>query len=71
MKEVEKLKNDDLYIDLRDVLRIANQAAFQAKIDNRKFGIPKIISRNQIIYFELENGLITTQRPELLKKKTA
>lgn len=71
MKEVEKLANDDLYIELRNILRIANQAANQAKLENKKYGIPKIFSRNRILYFEFANGQITTQRPEILKKKTA
>ena len=68
MKEVEKLENNDLYLELRNILRIANQAANQAKLDNKRYGIPKIFSRNQILYFELENGHITTERPEVLKK---
>jgi len=71
MKEVEKLSNIDLYIELRNVLRIANQAASQAKLENKKFGIPKIFTRKRILYFELDNGVITTERPEILKKKTA
>ena len=70
MKEVEKLENDELYLELRNILRIANQAAHQAKLDNKRYGIPKIFSRNKILYFELENGHITTQRPEILKKKS-
>jgi len=71
MKEVEKLANNDLYIELRNILRIASHAANQAKLDNKKYGIPKIFARNQIIYFEFDNGKITTERPEILKKKTA
>jgi len=67
MREVESLKNKELYIELRNILRIANQAAVQAKLENKKFGIPKIFSRNEIIYFEFENGEITTKRPDILK----
>ena len=68
MIEVEKLDNDNLYIEMRNILRIANKAAYQAKLENKKHGIPKIFARNHIIYFELENGEITTQRPEMFKK---
>jgi len=71
MIEVEKLANDDLYIEMRNIVRIANQAASQAKLENKKYGIPKIFARNNIIYFELESGEITTERPEILKKKKA
>ena len=70
MNEVEKLANNELYIELRNILRIASQAANQAKLDNKKYGIPKIFARNQNMYFEFDNGTITTQRPEILKKKT-
>ena len=36
MIEVEKLANDDLYIEMRNIVRIANQAASQAKLENKK-----------------------------------
>lgn len=71
MREVEKLQNSELYLEMRNILRIANQAAMKAKIENKKYGIPKIFSRNNILYFEFENGQITTQRPQILERKTA
>jgi len=71
MREVEKLADEYIYIEMRNIVRIANQAASQAKLENKKYGIPKIFARNNIIYFELENGEITTERPEILKKKKA
>ena len=71
MKEVVKLSNDDLYLELRKVIQIANQAASKAKAENLKYGIPKIFWRKGILYYELANGQITTRRPEILKKKTA
>ena len=71
MKEVEKIANDKFYLELRKVLRIANQAASRARAENLKYGIPRIFSRKGILYYELPNGQITTQQPEILKKKTA
>lgn len=71
MKEVEKLANDNLYLELRKVLRIANQAASKAKAENSKYGIPKIFYRKGILYYELDNGEITTQRPDILKKQNS
>jgi len=71
MREVEKLADEYIYIEMRNIVRIANQAASQAKLENKKYGIPKIFARNNIIYFELESGEITTERPEILKKKKA
>lgn len=70
MKEVEKIPNDEFYLELRRVLRIANQAASKAKAENKKFGIPRIFSRKGILYYELADGQITTQPPEILEKKT-
>lgn len=69
MKEVDQLKDDNLYLELRNILRIANFAAQSAKKENKEHGIPKIFSRNGILYYELINGEITTQKPEILKKK--
>jgi len=71
MKEVEKIANDSLYLELRQVLRIANQAASKARAENLKYGIPRIFSRKGTLYYELPNGKITTQQPEILKNKTA
>ena len=41
MKEVAKLENNELYLELCNILRIANQAAHQAQLENKKYGIPK------------------------------
>lgn len=71
MKEVQKLSNSKLYIELRDVLKVGSKATLKAKLENKNHGIPKIFVRNGIVYFELENGQITTDRPEALKRKTA
>lgn len=71
MKEVDELDDKSIYIEMRNIVRIANQAAQKAKEENKKYGIPRIFSRKGIIYYELENGEITTERPEILKKKSA
>lgn len=71
MREVDNLKDSDLYLEMRDILRIANQAAMKAKEENKKYGIPKMFARNGIVYFEYDNGEITTEIPEILKKKNA
>ena len=71
MKEVEKIANDNFYLELRQVLRIANQAASKARAENLKYGIPRIFSRKGTLYYEFPNGKITTQPPEILRKRTA
>ncbi|MEM6964233.1 MAG: hypothetical protein AAF573_05660 [Bacteroidota bacterium] len=70
MKEVEKIANDSLYLEMREILRIANKAAKRAKEENKKYGIPRIYWRNGRLYYELSNGIITEEQPEILKKKT-
>jgi hypothetical protein len=69
MKEVERLPSDEAYLEAREIVRIANQAASKARAENLKYGIPKMFSRKGIIYYEFENGHITTEKPEIFKKK--
>lgn len=69
LKEVDKLEDLSLYIELRDILKIGSKASKLAKLENKKYGIPKIFVRNDIIYYEFENGDITTKRPTILEKE--
>lgn len=71
MKEVSKLSDDSIYLELRNIIRIGNIAVSKAKEENKKHGIPEIFSKNGILYYELANGEITKIRPEILKKKIA
>lgn len=68
MKQVDKLENTQLYLDLRDIIRIGNKAVAKAKTENKKFGIPEFFVKNGIIYYILETGEITTEKPEVYKK---
>ncbi|MBI5916176.1 MAG: hypothetical protein HY842_12440 [Bacteroidetes bacterium] len=52
-----------------EIERIANQAVMKAKEENKRFGIPEFFSKNGVIYYVLEDGNITTERPEILKDK--
>lgn len=67
MEEVEKLADDQLYIEARNILRIANQAVKEAKEENKRLGIPNTFWRNGKVYYELPNGEITDIRPDILK----
>lgn len=67
MKEVSKLKDTKLYIESRDILVIANKAVKAAKEENKKFGIPEFFWKNGKIYYETEDGNLTTERPDILK----
>lgn len=67
MKEVNKLQDNNLYLELRNILRIGSIATKAAKEENQRYGIPKIFYRNGMLYYELITGEITTQKPEILK----
>lgn len=69
MTIVNRIENEGLYKLMRDVVRIGNQAVMQAKAENKRFGIPEFFSKNGVIYYVLENGELTTERPEILKGK--
>lgn len=63
MKEVEKLEDDALYLEIRNMLRIGNIAVKKAKDENKSLGIAEAFWKNGKLYFELPNGEITTERP--------
>lgn len=71
MKQVEKIENDSLYIEMRNILQIASKAAKAAKEENKRYGIPRILWRKGKLYYEYSDGLITSKQPKILKKKTA
>ncbi len=68
MKKVDQLTDIQLYIEARDIVRIANEAVAKAKAENKRFGIPEFFSRNGKIYFILESGEITTEKPDIYNK---
>jgi len=41
MKRVERLKNEQLYIKLANIIRVGNRAIKKAKEENKAFGIPE------------------------------
>lgn len=67
MKRVKKLDNDQQYIRARNMLRIANEAVFKAKQENKKLGIPEYFIKKGQLYFVLASGKITTEVPEIMK----
>ena len=65
--KVKKLKNENIHIWIADVIRIGNEAVMKAKEENKKFGIPEFFYKNGKIYYILESGDITTEKPEIFK----
>lgn len=68
MKEVKKLNNDKLYVELVNIIRIANKAVKNAKEENKKFGIPDTFWKSGNLYYVLSNGEITTNPPSIMRK---
>ena len=69
IRDVKKIDDDSLYLEIREFERIGNEAVMKAKEENKRFGIPEFFSKNGVIYYVLENGEITTERPDILKDK--
>jgi len=70
LREVEQLKDIELYIKARNIVRIGNYAVQKAKEENRKLGIPEFFWKNGRIYYVLENGELTTEVPEILRRES-
>jgi len=71
MKRVKKLDNNQQYIKAREILRIANEAVFKAKQENKRLGIPEYFMKGGQLYFVLPNGEITTDVPDIMKRNKA
>lgn len=65
MKEANR--NEDWEMEIIEMLRIANQAAAEAQTENKKYGLPRLFVRNGVLYYELPNGEITREKPEILR----
>ncbi|MCP4147045.1 MAG: hypothetical protein GY757_04770 [bacterium] len=60
---VEKFDDIKIYQTAIEVQQIGNRAIEQVRKENKEKGIPIVFSRNGIIYYELQNGTITTESP--------
>lgn len=67
MKRVKELKDIEIHLESRRIQRIANEAVMKAKEENKKHGIPEFFWKNDRMYYVLENGELTTEKPEILK----
>ena len=67
MRQVKRLKNEDRYIELANIIRIGNSAIKKAKEENSKFGIPETFWKNGNVYYVLSTGEITLVRPDIMK----
>jgi hypothetical protein len=62
------LKNETIYRELADILRIANTAFGKAKEENRENHIPEVFWIGGKFYYLLLTGEITSIRPKILEK---
>lgn len=68
MKQVNKINNKNIYIEITEMTKIANQAVQQAKQGNMSYGIPETFIKNGKLYFVLPDGEILSSRPGTLKQ---
>lgn len=61
--EVKKFADEDIYRLGSEIQKIGNRAIKNVIRENRKLGIPLVFSRNGTIYYELPDGVITTESP--------
>jgi len=64
MKQVTNLKDTTIYKETLDILRIGNIAVQKAKAENKKMGIPNVFGKNGVVYYELPDGRITSEKPK-------
>ncbi|RUM59220.1 MAG: hypothetical protein DSY60_00240 [Persephonella sp.] len=57
--------NDELEFQ---ILMIGNKAVRKAQKENLENGIPNVYCKDGILYFQLPDGTITTEIPEVYKK---
>ena len=67
MKKVKHLKDKNLYLEARNINRIANEAVKKAKEENKKLGIPEAFCKNGKVFYLLPDGKITSKKPAILK----
>lgn len=69
MRLVKKLKNSKWNLETSEMTRIANEAVYKAKQENKKLGLPEFFIKNGELYFVLPSGKITNKVPAIMKRK--
>ncbi len=65
--EVKEFNNIELYKKAIQFEKIGNEGIRRAMDENRKRGIPIIYTINGKLVYELPDGQILTQKPDILK----
>lgn len=64
MGEIE----DRMYREALEMLRIANQAVWEARQENARLGIPDTFFHNGKVHYIMPDGEITSETPEIFKR---
>ena len=56
-------QDHSIYRHASALTRLFNKAVYEARMQNRKAGLPNVYSLNGRIYYELPDGTITTGNP--------
>jgi hypothetical protein len=51
-----------------DIVRIGNEAVRRAQRESLEKGIPNVYSKNGVIFYQLPDGRITMETPEMYKR---
>ena len=54
---------------MNELLRIGRAAVLKAQEESRRMGVPNVYSYDGVIYYELPNGELTTEVPEIYRNK--
>ena len=53
------------------IKRAGNRAVHKAQEENRRRGIPNVYSKRGHLYYQLPDGTITTEKPDILKDESS
>lgn len=60
-------KNENIFEFTAEITKIGNRAVHKAQEENRKRGIPNVYAKRGQIYYQLPDGRITTEKPQILQ----
>ncbi|HNR18791.1 MAG TPA: hypothetical protein PKN75_02770 [Bacteroidia bacterium] len=64
-----KIKNPEFYKRALELIAIGNRGVQLALIENKKMGLPNVLSIGGKIFYQMPDGTITTKSPFKKKKK--
>lgn len=67
--EVKKFNDLKMYQKIFEFMRMGNKSVQLALAENKKNGLPNVFSMNNIIYYQMPDGTITTKSPFKKMKK--